>query len=98
MRLWLQKPPRIVQDLVRNLEQIGDATYGQIKGLRTSAYGCFGRVMVLYSIKLMILGIIDIVKPENAEEKSESGLRARLYILPCSMLLRDRDLSTSFFY
>ncbi|HQG15583.1 MAG TPA: hypothetical protein PKX22_06995 [Rectinema sp.] len=45
----------------------------------------------------MILGIIDIVKPENAEEKSESGLRARLYILPCSMLLRDRDLSTSFF-
>ena len=58
-----------MQDLVRNLEQIGDATYGQIKGLRTSAYGCFGRVMVLYSIKLMILVIIDIIKLKNVEGK-----------------------------
>jgi hypothetical protein len=51
------------------LEQIGDATYGQIKGLRTSAYGCFGRVMVLYSIKLMILVIMDIIKLKNVDGK-----------------------------
>jgi hypothetical protein len=30
-------------------------------------------VMVLYSIKFIILGIIDIVKPEKVEEKAKQA-------------------------
>ena len=39
-------------------------------------YSCMpisSAVMVLYSIKFIILGIIDIVKPENAEEKANQA-------------------------